>query len=208
MSKKQNDQEKNPKSSKKSTKEAKPKNPNRVNSPYNVAKSEACKQLKKEQIEEIRRGPGQPTLYNEEIAQYVLDRVASTTCGLKTLCKEDPKMPAQDTVNLWRWKHPEFSERYLAAKQVQAHLLAEACEEEAKEKLYYTDASGAERVDAGFTAAQRLLIDTRKWHASKVSPHFYGDKKSIEDIKNQQQDLLEEVLSIRAELKEKNKKEY
>lgn len=206
MSRKPEDEK--PRSSKKSTKPVKEKNPNRVNSPYNVAKSEACRQLKKEQMEELRRGPGAPTTYCEEIADYIIDRVASTSCGLKTLCATDPKFPSQETINLWRWKHKEFAERYLAAKQVQAHLLAELCEEEAKEKLYYTDASGAERVDPGFTAAQRLLIDTRKWHASKVAPQFYGDKKSIDDLKGKQDDLLAEVLSIRAQLNEKSKKEY
>ncbi len=205
MSKKK-DEENSPKSTKKISK---PKNPNRVNTPYHLAKSAACKKLREEQIQEIRNPrPGRPTTYNEEIAEYIIDRIASTSCGLKTLCVEDPRMPNQDTVNLWRWKHPKFSERYLAAKQMQAHLLAEACEEEAKEKYYYTDASGALRVDPGFIASQRLIVDTKKWHAAKIAPTFYGDRKMVDEIKNDHDSMKSELMSIRAELDEKNKKEY
>jgi len=190
----------------------KEKNPNRVNAPYNVAKSELCKKLREEAIADLHKTSpatmGRPTTYCQEMADYIIDRVASTSCGLKTLCKEDPQMPAQDTVNLWRWKYPDFSERYLAAKQMQAHLLAESCEEEAKEKLFYTDASGAQRVDDGFTKAQKLLIDTRRWHIGKIAPQTYGDRRLVEEIKSDHDAMKAELLAIKADLDEKNKKEY
>lgn len=187
----------------------KEKNPNRVNSPYNLAKSKACKKIREEQIAEIKNpNRGRPTDYDSDMADYIIDRVASTSCGLKTLCETDPKFPSQETVNLWRWKHPEFSERYLAAKQMQAHLLAESCEEEAKEKLFYTDASGSQRVDDGFTKAQKLLIDTRRWHISKIAPQTYGDRRLVEEIKSDHDAMKAELLAIKADLDEKNKKEY
>src|SRR5579872_99704 len=103
MSKKKNDQEKNPKKSlKKSTKPI---------SDYHKAKSEECRKLREEIIESVKESSkgGRPTKYNQEMADYIIDRVASSKCGLHILCKADPKMPAQDTINEWRWKYPEFS---------------------------------------------------------------------------------------------------
>lgn len=205
MSKKKDD-ESSPKSTKKITK---PKNPNRVNSPYNLAKSAACKKLREEHIEQARNpSRGRPTTYDQEMANYIIDRVASTSCGLKTLCETDPRFPSQETVNLWRWKHPDFSERYLAAKQVQAHLLAEDCEEVAKEERYFKDQNGAEKMDPAFIASRRLIIDTKKWHAGKVAPAFYGDRKVVDEIKTDHDSMKSELMSIRAELDEKNKKDY
>lgn len=178
---------------------------------YNAKKKEACRKMREEQLEDLNRpkGPGgRPSIYNQEIADYIIDKIASTSCGLKTLCSEDPKMPAQDTVNMWRWKYPEFSERYLVAKQMQAHLLAEECEEIAADKHYIEDALGQKRVDPGYIASQRLRADTRRWHVAKLNPTYFGDKKLVDEMRNKNDELLAELQSIRAQLAEKNKKDY
>ena len=177
---------------------------------YNRQKSEACKKLKEDAIAALNKPkrPGQPTLYNEEIAAYILDRVATSTLGLKTLCESDPKLPDRDTINLWRWKHPEFSAEYLVAKQMQAHLLAEECDEIARAQHYVEDALGQKRVDPGFIASQRLQVDTRKWHTSKLNPAYFGDKKLIDEMRNKNDEMLAEIQALRAQLADKNKKDY
>jgi len=188
----------------------KEKNPKRVNAPYNLAKKEECRKYREEVLESAKPKAkmGAPTLYNEEIADYIINRVASSKAGLHVLCKVDPKMPCQDTINEWRWKYPDFSARYLLAKQHQSHLMAEYCEELSDEKATYLDVTGQEKVDPGYIQHQRLRIDTRKWYASKVAPASYGDRKLVEDLKNDNETIKADLMAIKADLDEKNKKEY
>lgn len=186
------------KSSKKSTKPL---------SEYHKAKSEAYKELMKPK-DAPKPKEGRPTLYTEELADYIIRRVSTTHLGLKALCDSDPKMPDQSTVNNWKYDKPEFFQRYLVAKQMQSHLLAEECEDIAAEKHYVEDALGQKKVDPGFIASQRLMADTRKWHLSKLNPTYFGDKKLVDEMRNKNDELLAELHSIRAQLAEKNKKDY
>ena len=133
---------------------------------------------------------GRPTDYNEVIADLICERVATHTCGLNKLCAMYDDMPVKSTVNLWRYKHAEFSAFYAQAKLFQADLLAEECLDIAD------DASGDSRIDletgeevcnTEFIARSRLRIDTRKWLAAKLLPKQYGAiaaeaSKTVSDV--------------------------
>lgn len=181
-------------------------------SEYHKAKSDACKKLRADAIEKLKNPPkakeGRPSIYNEELADYIIKRVATTNLGLKALCESDDRMPDPSTVNNFKFDHPEFFQRYLVAKQMQAHLLAEECEDLAKEKHYVEDALGQKRVDPGFIASQRLQVDTRKWHTSRLNPTYFGDKKLVDEMRNQNSEMLAEIQALRAQLADKNKKDY
>jgi len=151
--------------------------------------------------------PGQPTMYNEEIADKICSLIATSSKGLPQICREDDSLPAVSTIRLWISKHPEFLDKYLSAKQLQAHWYTEETLEIAKEQHCYFDSDGQERMDPGFVAWQKLNINTRQWHASKLAPKVYGDKTQTEvtssdDVKD------EEIRKLRAELDAKNKKAY
>jgi len=131
---------------------------------------------------------GRPTLYNEEMAALICERVATSTVGLDRLCKMHDDMPSKFTVNLWRYRYPEFSIRYAQAKLIQADLLAEECLEIADDdsKDSMTDSeTGFYTCNTEYIARSRLRIDTRKWLAAKLLPKQYGpvaeDKKTISD---------------------------
>ncbi len=125
---------------------------------------------------------GRPTKYNAEIAALVCERVATTTRGLKRMCDESDDLPAQSTVDLWRLKHPEFSDQYAKAKLKQADLLAEEClsisDDASNDTLMNSD--GNEVPNSAAIARARLRIDTRKWLASKLLPKQYGDRNRDE----------------------------
>jgi len=129
---------------------------------------------------------GRPTDYNAEIAALICERVATSTLGLRLLC-EQSDMPSKFTVNLWRYKHTEFSTLYAQAKLVQADLLAEECLDIADDDSRDTKVNfdGEEVCNTEFIARSRLRIDTRKWLAAKLLPKQYGliaeDKKSISE---------------------------
>ena len=75
-------------------------------------------------------------------------------------------MPAASTVFLWLAKHPEFSDQYGKAREAQADALSDEC----------LDIAASEPD----VARARLMIDTRKWFASKMKPKKYGDRQAIE----------------------------
>lgn len=174
---------------------------------YYERKSESCKQLK-EEIANHKPKVGRPSLFSEELADYILDKIASSPKSVRALCAEDDLMPDQTSINHWCWKYPEFFLRYQLAKQHQAHWMAEDCEEIAKEVDYITDQQGTQRVDPGFIASRRLMVDTKKWHASKLAPTVFGDRKAVEALQGENEQIKAELMALKAQLELVNKKEY
>lgn len=119
---------------------------------------------------------GRPTLYNAEMAARICELVATHDIGLPGLCKKFDDIPSDFTINLWRNKYPEFSQMYALAKMKQAELLAESIDDLAAQIETYIDSEGNVRFDPGSVAKQRLMIDTRKWLATKLAPRIYGDR--------------------------------
>ena len=119
---------------------------------------------------------GRPTKYSDELAALICNRVATSTLGLPALCALHDDMPAQSTINVWRFEKKTFSDKYAEAKRFQAELIAENLIELCHVDSYEDD-KGVVRVDTGLVARQKLLVDTVKWHASKLAPKIYGDKQ-------------------------------
>jgi hypothetical protein len=144
---------------------------------------------------------GRPTDYNDEVAALICERVATHTIGLERLCNMYDDMPSKFTVNLWRYKHPEFSTRYAQAKLIQADLIAEECLEIADDSrgdIKY-DEEGNEVINSEFVARSRLRIDTRKWLAAKLLPKQYG--VHAEESKSSTESVLEQILSGKLQVK-------
>lgn len=139
---------------------------------------------------------GRPTKYNIEIGNRICELISTSTVGLYTLCQNTKDLPAASTIRLWRVKNPEFSAQYARAKLVQADLLAEDC-------LDISDASTPEEI-----GVDRLRVDTRKWLASKLLPKQYGDKLLLEQKTEENEELKKELLALRAELDQRNKREF
>jgi len=151
---------------------------------------------------------GRPTIYNEALADKICELVACTDEGLDHICAQHDDLPDASTVYQWRFKYPSFSQKYLQAKQLQGEMFAEGTIKIAKQKATYFDSEGNERVDAGHVAWQKLNVNTRQWHASKLAPKIYGDQKQIEELKNKNAEHDAEIKKLRTELDAQNKKEY
>jgi len=159
-----------------------------------VAKKKDIQQPKKSENKTAHPG-GRPTTYSEEMCNLICERVASHTYGLQKLCKTYDDLPDQSTVNLWRYKYPEFSDRYIQAKIKQADLLAEECleiadREEGDSRL---DEFGNEVFNAEYVARARLKVDTRKWLASKLIPKLYGVKQDSVTVIVKHEDLIKDL---------------
>lgn len=140
---------------------------------------------------------GRPTKYSPEMAALICERVATNTCGLAKLCATNEDLPQKCTINLWRYKYPEFSSQYAQAKLKQADLLAEEILEIADDDsgdVRINPETGDEYLNSEFVARSRLRIDTRKWLAMKLLPRQYGDEAKKEQQSNAES-LLEKILN-------------
>lgn len=124
---------------------------------------------------------GRRIAYNNELAEIICERIATSTISIGKLCEMYEDMPDESTIYKWRHKHAVFGDQYTRAKQRQAELTAEKILEFCDVPTYQ-DEHGVERVDSGRVALQRLKVDSIKWQASKLAPKIYGDKVSADII--------------------------
>jgi hypothetical protein len=75
---------------------------------------------------------------------------------------------AASTIRKWLMSEDALFERYLKARKLQGQALAEEAIKVARETTNHS------------SAADRVLIDTLKWAASKANPSEYGEKQTVE----------------------------
>ena len=112
---------------------------------------------------------GRPTDYGDEVVNLICSRLAIGE-SLNRICK-DADMPAMSTVFGWLSKHPEFLEKYTRAREAQAESHADQLVEIADNP----------DIDANH---KRIMVDARKWVASKLKPKRYGDKLDLDHSGN------------------------
>jgi hypothetical protein len=108
---------------------------------------------------------GRPTDYSLELTAAICERLAVGE-SLRSICRDD-EMPSMASIFLWLSKHPEFSEQYARAREAQAESHADRIVEIADD----------DTIDPNH---KRIMVDARKWVASKLKPKRYGDKLDLE----------------------------
>ena len=106
---------------------------------------------------------GRPTVYSVELADKICSALSEGK-PLAKICKED-WAPVTSTVYKWRRENDEFSLLYEKAREDQADYLTDDSLQLAEDPL----------ID---TARAKLIIDTRKWFASKMNRR-YADKSEV-----------------------------
>jgi hypothetical protein len=124
---------------------------------------------------------GRPTKYTPELAEEICNAIATSSDGLKKLCKLNSHWPCKNTIMGWRNKVPDFMTRYARAKQDQIESLIDEILEIADNKSedYVQNEDGKFVVNHENINRAKLRIDTRKWLAAKLAPRIYGDKPEI-----------------------------
>lgn len=124
--------------------------------------------------------------YSEELANEILDTIASAEVGIRKLCAANPHWPTAKTIMAWKRSHSEFGERYARAKQDQIELIIddvlEISDDRSRDVIIKQDKDGNdyEVCNHEFIQRSRVRIDTRKWLAAKLLPKLYGDKIQID----------------------------
>lgn len=156
-----------------------------------------------------KRKMGRPKFpYSVELAKEICEAVATSLDSLKKICDRNPHFPDEETIRRWRWNINDFGGMYARAKSHQSELAAEELMGEARDKDYIIDDKGNKRIDPGFIASQRLIVDTQKWISAKLAPRIYGNLREIEDTKAHNEELKAELLELQAQLAEKNTRDY
>lgn len=107
---------------------------------------------------------GRPSGYSVDVADTICQEIM-TGKSLREICARED-MPGASTVYSWLREHPEFQEAYVQAREVQADVLADEIIEIADTE---PDPNRA-----------RVMIDARKWLASKLRPKKYGDRVELD----------------------------
>ena len=99
--------------------------------------------------------------------------------SVKTILK-DNDMPSSQT--FWKWlnEDEEKSNQYARAKDIYADkvfedivLIADGTDDDV-----LIDEDGIQQINYNIIQRDRLRIDARKWHLSKLNPKKYGDKNT------------------------------
>lgn len=126
-----------------------------------------------------------PSEYSEEIANQILELIASTDKGLHAICAMQEEFPHPVTFYRWINNNEELRNKYARAKEQQADVLAaqiiDIADDSRKDtEIRYTISGEAyEAPDTEWINRSRLRVDARKWLASKLAPKVYGDKIDV-----------------------------
>ncbi len=112
---------------------------------------------------------GRPTLYNEDVASEILDRLA-TGSSLKRICDDNEHLPGRNTVYQWLMRHSDFRDKYAGAREIQADCVAD-------------DVLGvAEEVRKGTLdpRAGHVVFRASTWFAGVTAPHKYSERTQVQ----------------------------
>lgn len=151
---------------------------------------------------------GRPTLYTEELADKIIDRIASHTMSIRKLCEMYDDMPSCQTIYLWVYRYPDFSDKYVVAKQTQSKLAVEEIEDLYKDVNTFKDKDGNMKYDAAHVAHLNNIANHRKWCAARLARKTYGADKDIEDVKNKNEELEEKLTKLRKDMEAQHEKDY
>lgn len=114
---------------------------------------------------DVKRKPGRPSKYSEELVDAICKRVSEGQ-ALLHVCEEEG-FPNQTTVFRWLNEKEEFRHKYARAREIQIERMA-------LDALRIADDPNED------PQSRRVRVDTRKWILSKWAPKKYGDKLEVE----------------------------
>lgn len=131
------------------------------------------------------RGRGRPSIYSQELANEIFDRMGIGE-SLREICRTEG-MPNRATILRWRNENEDFSAQYARAREAQIEALADdiidISDSGANDWMARNDPDNPGWLANGeHLARSRLRFDARRWLASKIMPKVYGDKITQEHV--------------------------
>lgn len=115
----------------------------------------------------VKRPRGRPSLYTDELAAAICERIARG----ETLAQieREADMPSAQTIRIWCRDNADFRSQYTRAREEQADAFADEI----------VDAARAAS-DGESAAVARVRVDALKCIAAKRQPKKYGDSTKLE----------------------------
>lgn len=124
---------------------------------------------------------GRPSRYSPKLAERLCREIATSSKGIRTICKEQGL--TQSRVYEWLSAHKDFREQYARAKEFQCQVLFDEIVAIADTPVMGTitkrDFRGLETRTGDMVERSRLRVDARKWALSKLLPKKYGDAQHL-----------------------------
>jgi len=144
----------------------------------------------------VKKKPKQEGVYyTDEIAAEICGEIATSSRGIRSLCKDNKATwPSPKTIFQWLKDKEDFRKKYWAAKEQQADFLVdellEIADDESGDRIF---SAAGDTANTAKVQRDRLRIDTRKFIAKVLLPKRYGDPKTIEllELKEEMQTWME-----------------
>ena len=143
----------------------------------------------KEGVARVRKKLGRPLSYDPVIGEYICQELSKGR-SLSSICSEED-IPGVNAVARWLWQTSDpdpdlsaFREDYDRARQAQAALFADAVvdiSDDARNDWMETNDpdNPGYKFNGEAVARSKLRADNRKWVASRILSHIYGDKATV-----------------------------
>lgn len=128
---------------------------------------------------------GRPSIYSDKLANDICIRIALGE-SLRKICMEEG-MPAQSSVYEWLLRYPDFSEKYVRARELQAETQFDELVDIVDQHPDLAHVVGKDgelievKFDSSYVAWMKLRVDTRKWTAARMAPRKYGEQKQADE---------------------------
>lgn len=128
---------------------------------------------------------GRPTKYKEKIANLICTRLALGD-SLNAICKKKI-YPSKSTVYLWLLNHPEFSDNYRRARELQAETyldeMIEIADDGTNDWMERKNKEGeiiGWALNGEHVQRSKLRVDTRRWNMERMAPKKYMPQSKID----------------------------
>jgi hypothetical protein len=111
-----------------------------------------------------RKKMGRPTLYSDDLADDICDRLVNGGTTLRRICAEEG-MPTVSVVYNWRHTHPDFGEKFQEARRRQADMLRDEADEIRLRLL-----EGTIEPSAAVVALRNI-----EWNLARLRPDIFGE---------------------------------
>jgi hypothetical protein len=125
------------------------------------------------------------TVWNDALADEILEVVAASPRSVEWLCAANPHWPTPRTLRTWKATRPEFRNAFNQARRELADELAfqavEIADDDSGDLLELSRKDGSTYVVVNQARATRdkLRAGARQWLAGKLAPDVYGDRLDV-----------------------------
>ena len=132
----------------------------------------------------VEWAPGE-TVWDDALAEEILEAVAVSPRSVEWLCAENPHWPSARTIRTWKATRPEFRNGFNQARRELADVLAfqavEIADDDDGDMLEMTRKDGSTYLVVNQAKGNRdkLRAGVRQWLAGKLAPEVYGERADL-----------------------------